>query len=185
MKLNKSMPDLSVVVAVGNVEDNIGKALRRMVDHLRELGRPFEVLAINEGSWDTSFAVLRLLAREIPELRLMPGDVGSRAFLRGTAEARGTEVVLMDGARLGVSLSPLGWALSRLSLGKEAVVVRGRWIAARRLPALPAIARSRGRWEAFERSFERQAQQLALEVVGTARRPTGGLLAPVFRFLTI
>jgi len=186
MKPNKAtMPEVSVVVAVGNVEDSIGKGLKRVVEHLRGLGRSFEVLAVNEGSWDTSFAVLRLLAGELPELRLLPADVGGRAFLRGTSEARGPEVVLADGANLGTSLAPLGWALSRLSLGKEAIVVRDRWIAARRLPALPAIARARGRWHTFERAFEREAQDLALEVVGTARRPNQGLLAPVFRFLAI
>jgi len=185
MKNKATMPEVSVVVAVGNVEESIGRGLRRIVEHLRGLGRSFEVLAVNEGSWDTSFSVLRLLASEMPELRLLPCDVGGRAFLRGTSEARGLEVVLADGANLGTSLAPLGWALSRLSLGKEAVVVRGRWIAARRLPALPAIARTRGRWEIFERGFERHAQDLALEVVGTPRRQSGGLLAPVFRFLAI
>jgi glycosyltransferase involved in cell wall biosynthesis len=178
------MPEVSVVVAVGNVEDSIGKELRRVAEHLRELRRPFEIVAVNEGSWDNSFAVLRLLAAELPELRLLPGDCGNRAFLRGAVEARGAQLVLADGALLGTWLSPLGWALSRLSFGKEAVVVRGRWIAARRLLALPAIARSRGRWDAFERGFEREAQELALEIVGSPRRSTGGLLAPVLRFLT-
>jgi hypothetical protein len=178
------MPEVSVVVAVGNVEDSIGKELRRVAEHLRELRRPFEIVAVNEGSWDNSFAVLKLLAAELPELRLLQGDCGNRAFLRGAAEARGAQVVLSDGAVLGAGLSALGWALSRLSLGKEAVVVRGRWIAARRLVALPAIARSRGRWDAFERGFEREAQELRLEIVGSPRKTTRGLLAPVLRFLT-
>ncbi len=132
-----------------------------MVQHLRSLDQSFEVLAINAGSWDTSFEVLRLLAAEVPELRLMDKDVGARVYVRGAAEARGASVVLMEADRVPMSLSPLGWTLSRLAGGTEAVVVRGRWIAARRLPALPAIARARGRGDLFERSFEREAARAA------------------------
>ena len=174
-----------MVLAVRNAEEIIGSGTRRVVEHLRELDRPFEILAVNAGSWDTSFKVLRLLAAQVPELRLMEKDVQSRAFIRGACEARGPAVVLMDAARLPTSLSPLGWTLSRLERGTEAVLVRGRWITARRLPALSAIARTRGLGDTFERNFEREANGLALEVVGTARRAPSGLLAPVWRLLAV
>ena len=183
MTPSRRIPDVSVVVAVRNSEDIIGSGTRRVVEHLRELDRPFEVLGVNAGSWDTSFKVLRLLAAEVPELRLIEKDLQNRAFIRGVCEARGPAVVLMDAARLPRSLSPLGWTLSRLERGTEAVVVRGRWITARRLPALPVIARTRGRADTFERNFEREAHELAVEVVGTARRTPSGLLAPVWRLL--
>jgi hypothetical protein len=177
------VPDVSVVLAVGNAEEFIGKAARRVGEHLRGLGQPFELVAVNDGSWDTSFAVLQLLSHELPELRLLTRDASDRAFIRGTAEARGTHVVLMEAEQALGSLAPLGWALSRLTRDREAVVLRGRWIAARRLPALPVIARARGRAPGFERAFEREGRDLALEIVGSARRPSGGLLAPVLRFL--
>ena len=184
MKSTKAVaPEVSVVLAVRNVEDTVGCSVKRVVQHLRSLHVPFEVVAVNDGSWDTSFAVLRLLAAEVPELRLIEKDVSSRAFVRGAAEARGAHVVLMDASAVPSSLAPLGWSLSRLAQGTEAVVVRGRYVAARRLPSLPAIARARGRTDAFERAFEREARELRCEVVGTARRPSGGLLAPVWRLL--
>jgi hypothetical protein len=185
MTPGKRVPDLSVVLAVRNVEDVIGSGTRRVVDHLRELGRPFEVVPVNAGSWDTSFKVLRLLAAGTPELRLIEKDMTGRAFIRGVSEARGAAVVLMDAAHIPSSLSSLGWTMSRLDQGTEAVVVRGRWITARRLPALPAIARARGRGDTFERSFEREARDLTVEVVGTARRAPSGLLAPVWRLLAV
>jgi hypothetical protein len=183
MTPSKKIPDVSVVLAVRNAEELIGGGTRRVVEHLRELERPFEVIGVNAGSWDTSFKVLRLLAADVPELRLIEKDVQARAFIRGVCEARGSAVVLMDATRLPASLSTLGWTLSRLERGTEAVVVRGRWITARRLPALPAIARTRGRGDSFERNFEREAQDLAVEVVGTARRAPSGLFAPVWRLL--
>jgi cellulose synthase/poly-beta-1,6-N-acetylglucosamine synthase-like glycosyltransferase len=183
MNHSKTLPDVSVVLAVRNVEDEVAGHVRRVVAHLRQFGRPFEVVAVNAGSWDTSFKVLHLLASELPELRLIEKDLTGRAFIRGAAEAHGQTVVLMDADQMPSSLAPLGWTLSRLSAGKEAVVVRGRFIAARRLPALPAIARARGRGDAFARSFEREGQGLALEVVGTARKAPSGLFAPVWRLL--
>lgn len=181
--VKSAFPDVSVVLVVRNVEDKVGGAVKRIVQHLRSLDQSFEVLAINGGSWDTSFAVLKLLATEAPELRLHDKDVGARVYVRGAAEARGSTVVFMEADRVPQSLSPLGWTLSRLAGGTEAVVVRSRWIAARRLPALPAIARARGRGDLFERSFEREAAELRLEVAGTARRVPSGLLAPVWRLL--
>jgi hypothetical protein len=129
--------------------------------------------------------VLRLLAADVPELRVMDKDLSSRAFIRGAAEARGGTVLLMDASTIPSSLAPIGWSLSRLAQGTEAVVVRGRYVAARRLPALAAIARSRGRGDLFERAFERESRDLRTEVVGTARRQSGAgrLLAPVWRLL--
>lgn len=182
--LGKTNPEVSVVLAVGNEEDSIGAATRRVITHLRQLNRSFEVVAVNAGSWDTSFKVLQILAADLPELRLVEKDVGTRAFVRGASEARGSMVVFIDAAKVPTSFAPLGWTLSRLANGAEAVVVRGRFIVARRLPTLPAVARSRGLGDAYERSFEREARDLALEVVGTARRsPPSRLLAPVWRLL--
>ena len=127
--------------------------------------------------------MLRLLASDIPELRLLEKNLTGRAFVRGSSEAHGQTVVLMDADQMPSSLAPLGWTLSRLSAGKEAVVVRGRFIAARRLPALPAIARARGCGDAFARSFEREGHALAMEVVGTARKAPPSLFAPFWRLL--
>lgn len=184
MNSSKTQPEVSVVLAVRNVEDDVAANVRRTVAHMRQFGRPFEIIAVNAGSWDTSFKVLRLLAGEIRELRLLEKDLTGRAYVRGTAEAYGQIVVLMDADQMPASLAPLGWTLSRLSAGKEAVVVRGRFIVARRLPSLPAIARARGRGDAFARSFEREGTGLAIEVVGTARKPAAsGLFAPVWRLL--
>ena len=151
-----------MVLVVRNAEDKVGSAVRRMVQHLRGLDQSFEVLAVNAGSWDTSFAVLRLLAAEVPELRLLDKDVAARVYMRGAAEARGSSVVFMDG-RPGADVAGRRWAgrCRAWPAGTEAVVVRGRCIAARRLPALPAIARARGRGELFERSFEREARRAA------------------------
>jgi hypothetical protein len=123
------------------------------------------------------------MASTIPELRVLTRNVAGRAFLRGTSEARGAVVVLLEASRT-VSFAPLGWALSRLAAGREAVILRGRYIVARRLMALPVIVRASGPGLLFEPIFERRAQELGIDVVGSRRKqPTPFLLRPVLRFL--
>jgi hypothetical protein len=176
-------PEISVVLAFGNAEDRVGHQIRRVASHLRRLRVAFEILGVNDGSSDNSVSIAALLAAEVPELRVLSRNVAGRAFLRGASEARGGVVVLLEASRT-VSLAPLGWALSRLAAGREAVILRGRYIVARRLMALPVIVRASGPGLLFEPIFERRAQELGVDVVGSRpKRPTPLLLRPVLRFL--
>ena len=178
-------PDISVVLAVRDDEELVGHQLRTIVTHLKELGRSFEVVAVNDGSRDNSMAMLELLAARTPELRVLRTSAPGRAFLRGSAEARGAILVLLEAAR-PVSFAPLGWALSRIAAGREAVILRGRYIVARRLLALPVIVRASSPGLLFEAVFERRARDLGIDVIGS--RPGGEpaaarFFAPVLRFL--
>ena len=174
---------ISVVLAVGNDEDRVGHQIRSVAGHLRRLDLPFEILAVNDGSTDNSLSIATLLGASVPELRVLGRNVAGRAFLRGASEARGGVVVLLSAGR-AVSLAPLGWALSRLAAGREVVILRGRYIVARRLMALPVIVRASGPGLLFESLFERRAQDLGIDIVGSRpRRPTPLLLRPVLRFL--
>ena len=138
-----SQPELSVVVAVGDQEDSIGHLIRNVAAHLSSLGRPFEILVVNAGCKDNSLSIASVLASTMPEIEVLARDVSGRAFLRGTSEARGDVVVLVDASK-PVSLAPLAWALSRIAAGRDAVVLRGRYLVARRLAVLPVIVRAGG-----------------------------------------
>ena len=184
--VSASCPEISVVVTVRDDEDRIGHQIRSIASHLRALVRTFEVVAVNDGSRDNSLSILELIAANHSWLRIARHNVAGRAFLRGAGEARGNTLILLEGGK-AVSLAPLGWALSRLAAGREAVILRGRYIVARRLLALPIIVRATGPSLLFERVFERRAQDLGIDVVGSrpvvATGTTARLLAPVLRFL--
>lgn len=178
-------PEVSVVISVRDDEDRIGDRIRSVANHLDALGRSFEIVAVNAGSRDNTLAMLELLAARIPELRVVVQPAPGRAFLRGTAQARG-EIVLLCEAHKPLFLAPLGWALGRLDAGREAIVLRGHYVVARRLLSLPVIARATGPGLLFERVFEQRARDLGIDVLGPRPADTGGvtrLLGPVLRFL--
>ncbi len=181
----KVVPEISVVLSVRDDEESIGHGIRTITEHLESLGRTFEIIAVNDGSRDNSIAILELLAARTSRLRILRANSAGRAFLRGAAEARGSVVVLCEGSR-PLFLGALGWALGRLEVGREAVILRGRYIVARRLLTLPVIARATGPGLLFERVFEQRAQDLGIDIVGSrpaSDRGISRLLAPVLRFL--
>jgi len=180
--------ELSVIVAVRDVEDSIGRDVRTLAARLRERGIAFEILAASDGSCDTSLTLLRFLCAEIPELSVVGLARSGRAFRRAVAHAQGDAVLLWEADRgAAFPSSVLGWALSRLAR-KAAVIVRGRFVLANRMRALPILLETSGRWNDFEARFERQAVKLGLdlEIVGQrARRHRLHLWAPVLRILSV
>lgn len=162
--------EVSLVLAFSDAEDSVGGDLKAFAQHMQSLGRSFEIVAVNEGSCDNTLAVLRLLERQIPQLRVIYRDVTGRAFVRGMAEAQGHTVILATTMNRPLHWAPLGWALGRLEAGRDAVVLRSRYVVARRLPCLPAVARARGLSNLFERRFEQHVHGLSCEVVGQRRQ---------------
>lgn len=176
-------PELSLLVPIHDSEEWIGREIRAAVQHLSALGRRFEVVAVNDGCRDNSLAIVQLLAQDLPALKVICRDAGGRSLVRAATEASAPVVVALHalGTTLPTPWAPLGWALSRIEAGQEAVVVRSRYVVARRLPCLPAFAQARGRGDLFERAFERHARDLRLDVVGSRRATTPTVLDPVRR----
>ena len=148
----------------------------------------FEILAVSDGSRDTSLTLLRLLGDEIPELSVLGLARGGRAFRRAIAQATGRAVLLWEAdGRAALPLALFGWALAQLARS-TAVVVRGGFVLAKRLPALPILLELAGRWDDYDARFERLAarQGMTLEISGPRRRHRGRrLIAPMLRILSV
>lgn len=174
--------DVSVVVPFADHEEVIGAACGRIARHLTELGLSFEILAVDEGSGDNSHAVLGLLRRSMPPLRIVAGARPGRGFAVGSACSRGRVLWLID-AHAGVrSLAPFGRAHARVARGElDLAVVRARFAVARRSRTLGLIDAIHGANGAFERRLVRRAQSRQLLVesyeVGGVDRPTSAGLA--------
>jgi hypothetical protein len=173
---------LSVIVVVRDDEDSIGRDVRDLALRLRQRGLDFEILAISDGTHDTSLTLLRFLSAELPELSVLGMARNGRAFRRATAHAQGDVVLLWEANRGGFPHAILGWALSRLAR-RPAVVGGGRFGLADRMRALPVLLDATGRGEEYEVHFERRAASLGLDLEIVGRRARRGLFAPVLRIL--
>jgi len=91
---------VSVVVPVYNEEDNVGPLLELLRGALEGLGRPYELILVDDGSDDLTAARLRDAAAGFPALRVvrLRGNFGqSAALAAGFDLAQGELVVTMDG----------------------------------------------------------------------------------------
>jgi len=95
-----STVDLSVVVPLFNESDNVTRLLDRLFAVLRPLGKAFEVILVDDGSDDSTWATIRNLGAAFPEIRALSftRNFGHQsALLAGLRVARGRAVVTMDG----------------------------------------------------------------------------------------
>ncbi len=91
---------VSVVVPVYNEQECIETSIRELSAVMRSLGRPFEIVCVDDGSRDGSGDILKgLKNRDIPELvllRLEPNSGQSAAFGVGFRQARYDVTVTID-----------------------------------------------------------------------------------------
>ena len=92
--------DLSIIVPVYNEAENIEPLIQEINAAVSPLGRPYEVVVVDDGSCDATFTVLALLHR--PErclrvVRLKPNFGQTGRIPAGLTYAGGDIVVLMDG----------------------------------------------------------------------------------------
>jgi glycosyltransferase involved in cell wall biosynthesis len=92
-------PSVSVVVPAYNEAENLPALLAELHPPLEALGRPYEIVLVDDGSTDGTREVLAGLAGAHPALRVLRfrRNAGqSAAFLAGFAAARGEVVVTLD-----------------------------------------------------------------------------------------
>jgi glycosyltransferase involved in cell wall biosynthesis len=93
-------PDLSVVVPVYNEEESVAHLHRAVAEALNPAGLDFELLFVDDGSRDATFARCVELARRdrrvrVVKLRRNAGQ--TQAMVAGMEQARGRTLVTMDG----------------------------------------------------------------------------------------
>jgi glycosyltransferase involved in cell wall biosynthesis len=95
-----SPPALSFVVPVFDEEGNVEPLHEEITRTATAIGRPYEIVFVNDGSRDATLARLEALAARDPHLRIvdLDGNFGEAAALSaGFAHARGAVVATLDG----------------------------------------------------------------------------------------
>ncbi len=93
-------PDISVVVPMKNEAPNVEQLFRELTVALEAYGRPYEIIAIDDGSQDETFALVAGLQATDPRIRVIRfrRNFGqTAAFAAGFAHARGRYIVTIDG----------------------------------------------------------------------------------------
>ncbi|HEY7929020.1 MAG TPA: glycosyltransferase [Steroidobacteraceae bacterium] len=117
-------PVLSVIIPVYNEEEVLPKLFERLYPALDALGRPYELLFVNDGSRDRSAGLLRAQFEQRPDVTrviLFAGNFGQhRAILAGFAHSRGRYVVTLD-ADLQNPPEEIGRLLEQMEAGHDYV----------------------------------------------------------------
>jgi glycosyltransferase involved in cell wall biosynthesis len=116
-------PELSVIIPMFDEEENVEPLYRDVVAALEQLGRTWEIVVVDDGSRDATFARLAALAADDPRLKLVQlrRNYGQTAAMAaGFDHARGEIVVPMDGD-LQNDPADIGRLLEKLDEGYDVV----------------------------------------------------------------
>jgi glycosyltransferase involved in cell wall biosynthesis len=100
MRLAGRRPALSIVVPVYDEEGNVGPLHEELTQVATRVGRPYEIVFVNDGSRDGTLERLEDIVTRDPHVRVvdLDGNFGEAAALSaGFDSARGPVVVTLDG----------------------------------------------------------------------------------------
>ncbi|MFP3895673.1 MAG: glycosyltransferase family 2 protein [Anaerolineales bacterium] len=115
--------DLSIIVPIYNEEENVPRLYDELTAVLDPLQREYEIICVDDGSQDRSFALLKQLAQKDPRvkvIRFRKNFGQSAGFSAGFDHARGDIVITID-ADLQNDPSSIPDLLDKMSEGYDVV----------------------------------------------------------------
>jgi len=91
--------DLSVIIPVYNEEKNIDFLYRELKEHLNFI-KKYEIIFVEDGSWDRSFKIIQEIAKKDKKVRIvkLKSNYGqSIAIKAGLDVCKGEKIIIMDG----------------------------------------------------------------------------------------
>lgn len=155
-------PEISIVIPVFNEAPNLETLYGRLKTTMDGLGRPYEVILVDDGSADESLTILRRLSQRHPEVVVveLSRNFGQHAAIfAGFAQVQGEVVVTLD-ADLQNPPEEIPKLLAKIEEGCDAV---GGWRRSRQ-----------DSW--FRRWASRQINRVMSRVTGVALHDYGCML---------
>jgi glycosyltransferase involved in cell wall biosynthesis len=116
-------PELSVVIPLYNEEESLPVLVPLVLEHLRPLGRRFELVLVDDGSSDGTARVLEKLSARTPELVavLLRRNYGQTAAMAAGFDASSGDVVVTLDGDLQNDPADIPLLLSKLEEGYDLV----------------------------------------------------------------
>jgi glycosyltransferase involved in cell wall biosynthesis len=114
---------ISVIVPAKNEDRNLPVLIERLIPIMRELGRPFEVIVVNDGSTDGTLRVLRSLTAANAELRVidLARSYGQTAALMAGLDHACGEIIVPIDADLQNDPADIPLLLAKLEEGYDVI----------------------------------------------------------------
>jgi len=131
--------EISVILPMYNEESNAETTLKTIDETLKDLGKTYEILPVNDGSTDQTLRVLKEISEKIPTVRVVsyPINRGRGMALRaGFHEARGIYIITMD-ADLSYSPKYIKQMLEILERNEADIVIASPYMPGGRLQDVP------------------------------------------------
>ena len=93
-------PEISIVIPLRDEEKNVVPLHDELADVLDQIGVPYELILVDDGSTDGTFnelAKIQARDRTVKVIRFTRNFGQTAAFAAGFAEARGQYIVTLDG----------------------------------------------------------------------------------------
>jgi glycosyltransferase involved in cell wall biosynthesis len=122
-------PQYSIVIPAFNESARILATLQSVIACIREKGWAAEVLVVDDGSRDATAEIVKALARDAPEVRLIenPGNRGKGYSVRsGLLQALG-EVVMFTDADLSAPIEEAEQLFAAIAQGAD-IAIGSRWL---------------------------------------------------------
>lgn len=134
---------LSIVLPVYNEEESIPELFSKLHGALEQIGKSFEIIAVNDGSKDGTEKVLNQVERQYPNIKLIHFRInaGQTAALHaGIEHASGEVIVLMD-SDLENDSEDIKLLLEKIDKGFDVVSGwrKGRWSNSKFTRKLPSV----------------------------------------------
>lgn len=141
---------LSVVVPVRNEAENITPLVAEISAALTDVGQPYEIVYVNDGSTDSTAAELKAVKAKTPVLRVLShaeSQGQSRALITGIRAARGDYIVQLDGdGQNDPSAIPRLWARLQAELADNEKIVICGWRKNRKDPGWRQFTSQIAKW---------------------------------------
>ena len=124
-----SFPKYSIVIPAYNESARIPGTLRSVVECVRAIGWPAEIIVVDDGSKDATAQVVRAFAAGAPEIRLVqnPGNRGKGYSVRnGLLQALG-EIVMFTDADLSAPIEEAERLFAAIAGGAD-IAIGSRWL---------------------------------------------------------